>query len=332
MTLQDFIDETKQRYRTQPLTTATRRSAKALRNGAFRRLGRHIGRPIWDRDDWDVLVVLDTCRTDLWREVAADYDELPTEPSPVWSNASCSIDWNDRNFNGYPDEVRRTGLVTANPFADHDADTCRSADVEDTSLGYFAPLYRTHWKELFDGQIATVTPEDMTDHAIATWRERDALGIDRLVVHYMQPHEPYRARPEWGSGDSKLLENLIDEDAEAGASVWKDLEAGRIDMDEFWAVYKDNLRWVLDDLTERLLSNMDADIVFTADHGNALGELGEWHHPPGAIGPSVRRVPWVSVEGTDSRTANPGVCVGETGSQNPSGVDTGEQLKALGYK
>jgi len=330
MSLHDFLTETRQRYRTQPLSTATRRTARAFRNGAFRHVGRHIGRPIWDRDDWDVLVVLDTCRTDLWREVADEYPRLPTDPNPVWSNASCSIDWNDRNFNGHPDEVARTGLVTSNPFADHDADTCRSADVADTELAYFKPLYRTHWQDLADGQIATVTPEDVTDHAIAAWRDRERLGFDRLVVHYMQPHEPYRARPDWGSGDNKLLENLVDGDAEAGASIWPKLEDGEIDMDEFWRVYQDNLRWVLDDITDRLLTNMEADIQISADHGNALGEWGEWHHPPGAIGPAVRRVPWVAVQGTDTEDVHPGVEVDETGAQTD--VDTEEQLAALGYK
>jgi hypothetical protein len=349
MTLQDFIDETKQRYRTLPTTTATRRTAKAFRYGVARRIGHYIGEPIWKRDDWDVLIALDTCRTDLWREVAPEYDALPNDASPVWSNASCSIDWINRNFNGYPNEVKRTGYVTANPFADHDSESAKSADLTDTDLAYFDPLYKTHWTDVtpedtatslheetgrakVGSGIATVPPEAVTDHAIEAWRNRDALGFDRLVVHYMQPHEPYRARPGWGSGDSNLLENLVDEEADAGASIWPQLQDGNISLAEFWKVYKDNLRWVLDDLSERLVTNMDAEIVFTADHGNALGELGEWHHPPGAIGPSVRRVPWVSVEGTDSHTVKPGVSVAETTSQNPGEVDTDAQLKALGYK
>jgi hypothetical protein len=172
-----------------------------------------------------------------------------------------------------------------------------------------------------------VPPETVTDHAISAWRERNSLGIERLVVHYMQPHEPYRARPEWGSGDSKLLENLVDPDQPAGASVWPVLQEGGIEMDEFWEVYKDNLRWALDDVTERLLPNVGGDVVISADHGNALGEWGEWHHPPGAIGPAVRRVPWVPIECEDGHTVDPDVSAGDAASP-----DVNEQLAALGYK
>lgn len=324
MTLQDFIEESIERYQTQPVTRATKRTAMAFRNGAFRHVGRHIGSPIWARE-WDVLVVLDACRYDLWQEVASEYG-LPTDETH-WSNASCSIDWIRRNFNAYPDEARRTGYVTSNPFADHDTPSARSAGLADEPLGHFRPLYKTEWTELFEGQIATVPPETVTDHAIDAWRNRDELGFDQLVVHYMQPHEPYRARPGWGSGDHKLLGNLIDPETPAGSSIWPALEDGDVDLEEFWSVYQDNLRWVLDDVSERLLENLDGEIVLTADHGNALGELGEWHHPPGAIGPSVRRVPWTQVQATDQGTVQPEIDVSEPLEE----VEVTDQLEALGY-
>lgn len=329
MTFNDWVRESAHRYRTLPLTTATRRSARAFVRGGFRHLGRHMGYPIWARDDWDVLVVLDACRTDLMREVINEYPELPDadDVETFWSNASCSIDWINRNFNGYPEHAERAGYVTANPFADHDWPDAKNANLGDSDVGYFAPLYRTDWQDVKPG-IATVPPEAVTDRTIATWRDRDGLGIDRLVAHYMQPHEPYITRPEWGAGDHKLLENLIDPSKEAGSSIWPKLREGEIVMDEFWAVYKDNLRWVLDDVTERLLPNVEGRVVLTADHGNALGEWGEWHHPPGAIGPSVRRVPWVAVEATDTKRIQPDRGFG---SEEPEEQSVEKQLAALGY-
>jgi len=328
MSFHDWLVESRQRYRTHPPWTATRRSARAFINGAFRPLGRYIGHPIWHHTNWDVLVVLDACRYDLWNEVAPEYD-LATNRE-VWSNASCSIDWINRNFNAYPQHARRTGYVTANPFADHSTTSARSADLRDGPLAYFKPLYQSHWSELYDGQIATVVPEDVTDHAIAAWRDRDQQDMERLVVHYMQPHEPYRSRPEWGSGDNKLLENLVDSDTPAGSSIWPQLEAGNISRSEFWQVYKDNLRWVLDDVTERLLPNLDGRVVVTADHGNAVGEWGEWHHPPGALGPAVRKVPWVDVDCTDEQTVQPDVQLDATAKD--VNVDTEARLEALGYR
>lgn len=331
MSFSDWVHESIERYRTQPVTAATRRSAWEFFAGMKRHAGRFIGRPIWDHDangdEWDVLVVLDACRYDLWDAVAPEYGLAAGET--VTSNASCSIDWILRNFNQHPDKARRAGYVTANPFADHSTESARSADLSDEPLGYFRPLYRTHWQDLCDGQIATVPPEDVTDHAIAAWRDRNRLGIDRLVVHYMQPHEPYIRRPEWGSGDSKLLENLIEPEQKAGSSIWPALEDGEIDRDEFWRVYKDNLRWVFDDVCERLLPNLDGSVVLTSDHGNAMGEWGEWHHPPGAIGPAVRKVPWVAVNATDTGTIEPDV---DLAASADSADDVADQLAALGYR
>ncbi|MFC7071355.1 hypothetical protein [Halobaculum lipolyticum] len=327
MTLHDWITESRRRFEEQPPATAARRSARAFARGGIRRVGRHVGGPIWEYGDWDVLVVLDACRTDLMREVIREYDALPDVVETRWSNASCSIDWILRNWTAGHDAVPRAGYVTANPFADHDWPDCRSADLSDHPVGYLAKLYETHWMELRDG-IATVPPEAVTNHTVAAWRAREDLDVDRLVAHYMQPHEPYITRPEWGDGDHRLLENLVDPEKEAGASVWPRLQDGEVDRAEFWAAYKDNLRWVLDDVTERLLPNVEGRVALTADHGNAMGEWGEWHHPPGAIGPAVRRVPYVPVDCVDEGTLTPTVDLFAGGDGS---VDTESQLSALGY-
>lgn len=328
MSFNDWLHESAERFQNYPPHTATRRSARAFFNGACRRLGSHIGTPIWQHGDWDVLVVLDAARSDLMREVLDEYPELPDGDAMEtrWSNASCSIDWQLRNFTHYRDDQPRTaGYVTANPFADHAWPDAKNARLSQEPLALFEPLYRTHWTDVKPG-IATVPPEAVTDYTIQAWRDRHQHGLTHLVAHYMQPHEPYRSRPEWGSGDHKLLENLVDPSAEPGRSVWPQLQDGEIDHEEFWEVYKDNLRWVLDDVVERLLPNVEGRVVLTADHGNAMGEWGEWHHPPSAIGPSVRRVPWVPVNATDRETVHPDVRETDRGD-----VEVEDQLAALGY-
>jgi len=87
---------------------------------------------------------------------------------------------------------------------------------------------------------------------------------------------------------------------------------------------------VLDDVTERLLPNLDGRVVVTADHGNAMGEWGEWHHPPGALSPAVRKVPWLEIDCTDQNTVQPDVELDHT--SDGSGVDTEARLEALGYR
>ena len=347
MTLNDWIAETVERYRTQPVGRATVESAHTLRMGAQRRVDGHIGTPIW-ADEWDVLLVLDACRPDQLAAVTDEYEWLPEEPATRRSVGSCSIDWINRTFNEHPERARETAYVTANPFADHDTPGTKSADLADGPVGHLQRLYRTHWQDVTpDGAaaaehdatgrsrvgsgIATVPPAAVTDHTIAAARARDELGVSQVVAHYMQPHEPYRSHPQWGSGDSKLLENLVDEDAEAGSSVWPQAKHGVVDHDALWQAGVDNLRWVLDDIEARLLPNVDGRVVLTADHGNAMGEWGEWHHPPGALGPQVRTVPWVEIECTDSVTEHPDVSLDETAA---GGVDTSTEarLEALGYR
>lgn len=324
MTFRDWVSDTHQRFEEQPAMTAAKVSMKKFWRGIVRRtLDPYVGRSIWERNDWDVCLVLDAARVDLMREAVLEYDNLPDEVGAVWSNASCSIDWIDRQFNGHPEEAQQTGYVTGNPFASHDEPSVESADLSEKSVGHLELLYKTEWQDI-GGGIQTVPPEAVSDHAIDVWRRREELGIDQLVVHYMQPHEPFRSRPEW-VGDHKLLDDLVNGET-AGASVFPRVESGDVPLEEFREVYLDNHHWVLKDVTDRLLGNLDGEIAITADHGNGLGEWGSWHHPPATIAPPVRRVPWLRVSSDDEHTVTPDLRKGENIE-----ASTDEQLEALGY-
>lgn len=324
MTFGDWVKKSRRRFETETPKAATIESTKALLRGLVRRYRDGRETTIWERGDWDVLVVLDACRYDLWKDVAPGYG---LDSHSVMSNATCSYDWIDRNFLSDAVDLARVGYVTGNPFADHDTDNLQSAGLADRGLGHFAPLYKIHWKAIGGTGVETIPPKPITNHAIATWRRRDELGIDRMVVHYMQPHQPYRSRPDW-ERIGKNLKDLVTGQSVEGGSAWQMARRNEISMGDLWEAYRDNLTWVLDDVTERLVTNLDAKVVVTSDHGNAMGELGDWGHPAGALAPQVRRVPWVSVAGTDTNTINPGVDVDRVHGESES-VDA--QLEALGY-
>lgn len=327
MTFYDWLHESVERYRTQNPVTATTASARAFSRGAIRRtIEPRLGQEVWEHGDWDVLVIMDACRVDQLQELSNEYECLPRSFNDVWSNASCSIDWIQRNFVKSDVNLDSVGYVTANPFADHNDPDSQSADLEDGTLGHLDLLYKSDWQDIGNG-IETVPPQAVTDAAIRAWRDRKSLGIDRLVVHYMQPHEPFRSRPEWGNGDHKLLKNLVSDDAAAGSSVYPLLQEGEISLKEFWTVYQDNLRWVLDDISTRLLNNLDGEVVLSADHGNGLGEWGVWHHPPGGITPQIRKVPWITLACSDEKSVVPDGQPTETASPNVN-----QQLEALGYR
>lgn len=249
---------------------------------------------IWSKD-WDVLCVLDGCRADTFESV------FEGNTDQIRSVASCSENWVKRTF--HDTDVSNVAYITGNPFVKY-------IDLDRFAYGHFQNV------EPVCG-VETVSPKKLTDRAINVWRRRDELGVEKLVIHYMQPHAPFRSRPEWfnqWNGTEKF-----------GSSVWDQLR-GDLNYEAFFEAYEDNLKWVLEDGVEPLSANCNAQIAITADHGNAAGEWTYYGHPKGALAPSVRVVPWATINGVDEQTRTPEV----EAKAEPTDVD--KQLRALGYK
>ena len=272
------------------------------------------GRPIWDAAaEWDVLVVLDACRVDLMRELAGEYAFVggPANVDARWSVASKSNDWLRRTFAPeHATEVRRTAYVTGNPFTAKAILPVEPAATDEV------------WTYAWDDDLRTVPARALTDRAIATWRDRSD-DVDRMVVHYMQPHAPFVDRPDLGDygGPDAFGEGL--------GNVWAAIGDG-ISLEEMWALYRDNLRYALDDVAI-LLDNLDAErVVLTADHGNGVGEFGVYGHPSDLLVPAVRRVPWVETTARDTGDHDPATWL-ETTDDATTDADVQDRLQALGY-
>lgn len=279
----------------------------------LRKFGSHPGRSIYDAD-WDVLVVLDACRTDLMREVADDYPFLG-EVGTFDSLGSHSQEWMAANFgDDHREETRETAYVTANLFSEKllDADS-------------FALLDEV-WRYGWDDELGTVPPRPVTDRAISVARER---APDLLVVHYMQPHVPFIADGEAGNLTPSAFGN-----GERFDSTWTDLQTGDLDPEEVWSSYRANLEHVLNEV-ELLTQSIDAEkVVVTADHGNAVGESGVYEHPPGVPLSCLRRVPWCVTAGEDTGEYEPATyrrdgVDGEEGRDESDEI--ADRLAALGY-
>lgn len=334
MTVQDFVTKTRQRYQDNPLGRATYYTASDAVFSLQRKVSPDfgLGEPVWDRE-WDILVVLDACRVDLFKEACPGRDWLPEGDAveSMWSLGTASPEWVGRTFDReqYADEMASTAYITLNPFSAKPGE--RAEGSPDHALPLhdhdFAVLDET-WKDRADisDPIERWHPRSLTDRAIDTWRQRDELGVDRMIVHYMQPHIPFRSRPEWFSRRENL--SVFGEPArENRKDAWKKVRDRDIPRDEFWTAYQDNLEWVLDDI-ELLRENAAGEIALSADHGNAVGEYGSWGHKVGTIIPQVRRVPWTVVSGTDTGAYQPDVSRDTTRDE----VDVDDQLAALGYR
>ena len=265
------------------------------------------GTPIYDRE-WDLLVILDACRLDVMQEVAGSYSFI--ENVDVFRSLDSTTEfWMKKNFTAqYADEMAETTYVCGNPFSD----SVLSSD----SFNKLNEVWRRTWDE-----PGTVPPRAITDETIRAMRSAESGKADRVIAHYMQPHCPFIPRPELSA--PKSLERFGNQ---RRRDVWGQLRDGDLTREEVWEGYRLNLELGLDDVS-LLLRSVNADrVVVSSDHGNALGELGVYGHPPNMPHDCLRNVPWIETTATDDGEYEP-----ETEFDEEIERSTDEQLAALGY-
>ena len=288
---------------------------------------------IWSSDA-PITVILDATRLDLWRDVAPDIDWLPAEcDRSGWSVGSCSPEWIANTFDPSVMPKQRVGVVTANPFSMKPPERVPVLDNtpldENPTVAECDYVFRDAWGcDVSGGYLDVTHPETVINRAWDAWNTWD---VDRLVVHLMQPHIPFRSRPEW-FGDRANLSHFGEPDSPVNqqyqaenTEIWFRIRDGDVDREGVWDAYCDNLRWGLD-AVKRLVDAVDVDVLLSSDHGNALGEWGLWSHPARMQTPQLRRVPWVTVPGRGESFDRVEVTEYAHASM---GVE--EQLSALGY-
>lgn len=313
MSLQDFIRKSKLRYDIQG-PSALSPIAKDFTLSAAARVIEQVpslndGTHIFDRD-WDVLVILDACRHDM-------YERRVRECDSIWSVAGSSAEWMTKTFGeADADVLERTAYVTSNPFS------ARSNALEGVDLGLLDEVWRDGW----DGDLGTVPARPVTDRGIAAARSDE---YDRVIIHYMQPHYPFIGNLE----DGETPIGKLDQDSfgEVGDSLgmWDRVLLGELDSATVLEAYDANLDYVMGDV-RLLLENIDGKAVISADHGNALGEWGQWGHRPAIPHPGMRRVPWDVRECIDEETYEPDNESIDS-SQNDVDGTVSSRLQELGY-
>ncbi|MFC3959433.1 hydrolase [Halovivax cerinus] len=267
------------------------------------------GENVFDRD-WDLLIVVDACRYDLLCEALDDQsmDRVRSVESARSVN-SATPRWMRQTFEGADaSSLAETVYVCGNPYSMYEVPTERFLTVDEV------------WTYAWDDSLGTLPPRPVTDRAITADRTADP---DRLLVHYMQPHCPFVGFDDLSRKKSAdEFGTTID-----GLDVWGRLKLGEVERTDVWDAYRDTLEYVLDDI-ELLCENVDREqVVLTSDHGNALGELGMYGHPPNMPLSCLRTVPWVELTATDTGAYEPTMASETTATPN-----TEERLAALGYR
>jgi len=281
---------------------------------------------VYDRD-WDVLILLDTCRVDALRQVSPNYDFLSNIGS-IYSIGSTSSEWIAQTFSHeYSEEISNTAYISGNGWAeeiienrvtpeDHGNSKLSFSDwtiAEPEDFLFLDQAWRYEPEPRFEHGLGHPKPRYVTDRALLAMEK---YNPDRLIIHYSQPHSPYTSKAIEEERDLRRYERSPFEYLQSGGN-----------RDVVWDTYIDHLKYVLDDV-ELLLDNMDAEeVIISADHGEAFGEWGIYGHGHMLLHPHVRKVPWARTSATDSGEYEPSVT--DNLSQEASVT---EQLEALGYK
>lgn len=234
-------------------------------------------------EEWDILVILDACRYDMFSSVNEIDGRLESRVSRG-SNTSEFLRGNFTNATHLD-----TVYTTANPQLQKHI---KSIGVE------FHELLNVWNTDRWDAKRGTVVPPEMT---AACLESLETYPHKRHVFHYLQPHYPFvdTSLEQAGRG---IIE-------EFGTDIWGLKMRGELDYprERIVAAYTDNLRQALDSI-EALLDSVSGRVVVTSDHGNMVGDrsrpipITEWGHPSGTYTPQLVEVPWLVVEAGERPT------------------------------
>lgn len=285
-----------------------------------------IGTNVFSRD-WDVLIVLDTCRPDAIKELSEEYDFLSSIVETMWSVGGNSPEWICNTFKSeYLDIIGKTSYISGNAWAE------RVLAHDWSPTHWVAPNAPVNYQTVSEKRLRNIihvwkytssayeavdfshpSAVEVVDHAI---KESRRYSPQRMIVHIMEPHRPYIAMAE--QEERTELRNYE-------SDPWSYLRNDG-SIETVWNCYLSELRRGLD-AVKILLDNINANTVaITADHGEAFGEWGGYGHKVGSLNPVIRRVPWIETTAQDSqsRTANIEYQMNESTAV--------EQLQALGYR
>jgi hypothetical protein len=272
------------------------------------------------KKDWDNLVILDACRYDAF----SAQNPIDGELYPVVSRGTNSWEFMEGNFVGR--QLHDTVYVTTNPYV---------GNLPENVFYTVDPIL-----DRWDRETGTVLPESVADAAIEA---HQAYPDKRLIIHFMQPHQPYLGptaeqchqrvdiRGYRPYGHAARYEGM--EHDQSGMNWWTAVHRGHISRAEIRQAYSETLDITLECVRE-LLSELDGRAVITADHGELLGErtapfsprrYGHSHdtHPR-----ELCIVPWLETSADNRRDIT---------SETPIGFErlddavVNERLHALGY-
>lgn len=213
--------------------------------------------------EWDYLIITDAGRYDTFREIYREYfgSEAAETLKRVHNGGhTFTGTWFADAFDGIYNATMFHGGVPIYAFETNPADY----DERD----HF-PEVVSFEKYEWDNRVSTCPPEEV----VRVVEENDP---DRAVIRFLQPHGPYRYL--FGTSGVGVASNHSHED--------------------LLSAYRENYEWVLSTIASDLfdLDTIRGRVVITSDHGECLGDCGQYQHNLGhEPHPHLTEVPWVEL-------------------------------------
>lgn len=261
--------------------------------------------------DWDNLILLDAYRYDYFK----DHSRFEGDLSRELSRGSDSPEFIEENFAGR--QLHDTVYVTANPHA----------EKLNEDVFYTIEFLYDKW----DTEVGTILPADVTDAAIEAHKK---YPNKRLIVHYMQPHDPflgptaesYRSRTDYPT-ETDSSEARFQWPKTRYPELYRN---GELSLDEIQQAYTETIG-IVEGCVERLLSKLHGKTVVSADHGENLGErryCQTWLEHSNET-EECRFVPWLELPHRERKEI---IAEAPIGFESPDERRVKNQLSHLGYR
>lgn len=275
------------------------------------------------KKDWDVLIILDACRydifSDVYKKVFGDIGRL----YKVKTESNWTFGWFVDTFYNMP-KMNDVTFISASPSVN--SDNVKIYDRKKESIyGNIKFNAKEYFKKVidisqtkFDKEYGFVFPEDVTDTIINNIKVNG-----KMMCKYFQVHDPYLYYINKGVVEKKNISdfNMLDKEMSKGYRVKKIISFFMSDivfwkfrkligkppiygMGSLWIkygtkgirkAYTEDMKYVLRDL-KRIVSELENKrVVITSDHGESLGEKGCFGHG-NKMTEEIVNVPWLIID------------------------------------
>lgn len=219
--------------------------------------------------DWDVAIVLDTCRPEWLDKIKSDYDFLD-DVETIRSVGGRTSEWVSRTFRKATSVDEPIVYIYGSKYGD------ATSNIENIN-----PM------RVECDRFKYPPANQITDRALESiYNNKDA----KVVVHYAQPHFPVFENDDESSREKV---NIINGTNQAMQKSY--VTSGR-DIEYIEGLHIKNLQYVMEEVENLINSIKHEDIILTADHGQSLGEKFIFGHPHGCRHDAVRNVPLANIQ------------------------------------